>query len=166
MPDYVSYFLAAPSSVVELETLEISHPAMTKVYRIVRNARDGITATLETEVEVDFEFYPLRIRPTGSTDDLDQAIQVDLGDLGEIIPEELDAIAEAGLMGVKPTVLYRTYRSDDLSAPMLGPLTLEVTSIVSNADGSAFEARAPALNVNRTGELYRLARFETLRGFM
>lgn len=166
MPDYAAFFLNSATSVVHLETLEISHPNFTKTHWIVRNSAEGLTATLETGAQATFTYLPVRIRPTGSGDDLDQILQVDLGDLGEVIPVELDAVAEAEGFSIKPTVLYRAYRSDDLTAPMFGPLRLEVHNLSSNQGGSSFEARAPALNLNRTGELYRLERFPMLRGYM
>lgn len=166
MPDYASYFLSSRSSVVYLETLEIAHPSFSRSYFIVRNAIGGITVTLEGGAEQAFEYYPLRIRPTGSSDDLEQAIKVDLGDLGELIPKEIDAIRAAGTMRIKPSVRYRAYRSDDLAEPLLGPLELEISDISLSPEGSTFEAKAPSLNINRTGELYRLERFPMLRGFL
>lgn len=165
MPDYVGYFLATKSSVVYLETLEISHPSFSKTYRIVRNAIGGLTATLETSAVVTFDYYPLRMKPVGISDDLDQTLQVDLGDLGQIVPMEIDNASAAGTMGTKPKVVYRAYRSDDLSAPISGPLNLEMQDISLAKEGASFEAKAPSLNVNRTGELYKVDRFPMLRGF-
>lgn len=166
MPSYAAYFLSSPSSIVYLETLEISHPNFTRTYWIVRNAIGGLQAYVEGGVLRTFEYYPLRIKPVGSSDDLEQTLQVDLGDLGEIIPAELDAIEAAGNMGTKPAVIYRAFRSDDLSAPLAGPLRLELANISSNREGSSFDAKAPSLNVNRTGELYRIERFPMLRGWL
>lgn len=166
MPDYVAYFLGSKSSVVYVETLEIAHPNFSRTYWVVRNANGGITATLETGAAQAFEYYPLRIRPIGASDDLEQVLTVDLGDLGEIIPKELDAIEAAGKMGTKPVVRYRAWRSDDLSAPLVGPYRLEIAELSSNQEGSSFQAKAPSLNVNRTGELYRVDRFPSLRGFL
>lgn len=166
MSAFTAYFLSSPSSVVYLETLEISHPSFTRTYYIVRNAIGGINAAVEGGTVRAFEYYPLRIKPVGSSDDLEQVLLVDLGDLGEIIPIELDAIAAAGKMGTKPTVIYRAYRSDDLTAPLAGPMRLELANLSSNLEGSSFEARAPELNANRTGEQYRLERFPMLRGWL
>lgn len=166
MSAYAAYFLGSKSNVVYLETLEISHPAFTRTYYIVRNAIGGITATTENGTSRTFEYYPLRIRPTSSQDDLEQAVDVDLGDIGEILPAELDAIANAGLMKTKPLVVYRAWRSDDLTAPIAGPYNLEMPDLSSNHEGSTFKARAASLNTNRTGELYRLDRFPMLRGFL
>ena len=92
-PDYAAFFLSTQSSVVQLETLEINHPGFSRQYRIVRNAMQGLSATLEDGTLGVFEFYPCRIQNLGARDTLDYGIRVDLGDLGEIIPKELDNIA-------------------------------------------------------------------------
>ncbi len=166
MTDFAEFFLKSKSSVVQLETLEISHPDFTKVYRVVRNAVQGVTVALENGSSATFDYYPLAIENAGVRDDLDQALTINLGDLGEVLPKELDEIASNGGFGTKPTVIYRTYRSDDLTRPLFGPVTLEVTSFAFNREGSTFEAKAPSLNVNKTGELYKLDRFPMLRGFL
>lgn len=166
MPDYAAFFLNSTSDIVELDLLEISHPSFTQTYYIVRNDTEGVTVTLEDTTEQEFTYYPLRITPTSASDDLDQVLRIDLGDLGEIIPTELDAVAADEGFGTKPTVKYRTYRSDDLSGPMYGPITLEVVTLNFTKEGCSFEAKAPQLNTNKTGELYNLTRFPMLKGFL
>lgn len=166
MSVYTEFFLKSRSNVVQLELLEISHPDFTQVYRIVRNAAAGVTVTLETAVVAEFDYYPCRITSLGNRDDLDQAFRIDLGDLGEVLPLELDAVAEADGFATKPEVLYRTYRSDDLTQPLFGPLELEVQTFAFKAEGASFVARAPQLNEDTTGELYKLDRFPMLRGFL
>lgn len=163
---YAEFFLNSRSSVVQLELMEISHPNFTKVYRIVRNAVKGTTVTLETGASASFDYYPMRIENNGSRDDLDQSFTITLGDLGEVLPKELDSVASAHAFDVKPVVTYRTYRSDDLTRPLFGPVLLEVESFAFNREGSTFTAKAPSLNINKTGELYKLERFPMLRGFL
>jgi hypothetical protein len=166
MSDYSEFFLNSGSNIAELELLEISHPNFSKTYFIVRNATNGITVTLETSVVQAFEYYPLQITPAGSGDDLDQVLKIQLGDLGSILPQELDAVSVAGTFGTKPVLKYRTYRSDDLSAPLYGPITMEISSLTFKREGAAFEAHAPRLNSTATGELYSTSRFPMLRGFV
>ncbi len=166
MSKYSEFFLKSKSSVVQLETLEISHPSFTKVYRIVRNAVEGVTAKVENGSYVDFTYYPLQIENAGVRDDLDQSLKINLGDLGEVLPKELDEVTLANSFGIKPTVVYRTYRSDDLETPLFGPVVLEISSFAFNREGSSFEAKAPSLNINKTGEVYKLDRFPMLRGFL
>lgn len=169
--EYASYFLNSASSVVQLETLEISHPAFSKVYYIVRNKLDGLQdAVDENGVSKNYEYYPLRISYLGVRDNLDAGLKIEVGDLGEIIPVELDAVAAAEVpevsgFQVKPTVIYRTYRSDDLGKVLYGPLVLEIREFTFTKDGAMFEAKAPSLNLNQTGEVYSVTRFPMLRGF-
>lgn len=167
MSTYSEFFFNSASSVVALETLEIAHPSFSKTYYVVRNAIKGITAMLEDGTTiVTFDYYPLQIKQTGASDDLDQTMQIDLGDLGEIIPQEIDNCFAAGTMLTKPTLIYRVYRSDDLTAPMDGPFLFEITSIGSQQGSSSFMAGAPKLNNSRTGEIYSLDRFPMLAGFL
>lgn len=166
MTTYAEFFLNSKSSVVQLETLEISHPNFTKVYRIVRNAVQGVTVVVEDGSSKSFDYYPLKIENAGIRNDLDQSITINLGDLGEVLPKELDEVSSNDNFSTKPTVIYRTYRSDDLSRPLFGPVVLEVTSFAFNREGSTFEAKAPSLNISKTGEVYKIDRFPMLRGFL
>jgi hypothetical protein len=166
MSAYSEFFLNSRSSVVQLELLEISHSKFTKVYRVVRNSMNGVTVTLETGAQATFDYYPLRIENSGAKDDLDQSFNITLGDLGEVLPKELDNVASLNGFSEKPRVVYRTYRSDDLTRPLFGPIVLEVESFAFNREGSSFTAKAPSLNINKTGEVYRLERFPMLRGFL
>lgn len=166
MSKHSEFFLNSASSVIPLETMVISHPSFSQDYYIVRNAINGITATLEDATTHDFIYYPLSIKQTGSSDDLDQSLEIQLGDLGEVVPDEIDLCFAAGTLRTKPTLIYRTFRSDDLSAPMDGPFHYEITSLGSKRAYSGFLAGAPKLNTNRTGEIYTMTRFPMLRGFL
>lgn len=166
MSDYSEFFLNTPARVVQLELLEIFHPSFSKIYRIVRNDRKGITVTLETGEVVAFQYYPLKITKSNTDDTLDQIFQIAIGDLGELIPNEIDRVLEAGTSNIKPTLFYRVYRSDDLTVPLLGPLRLEIIELPMSRDGSSFAAQAPSVNRNQTGEIYDLTRFPGLRGFL
>lgn len=165
MSEYSEFFLNTASNIVELELIEISHPNFTQTYYVVRNAINGITVTHEDTTSHEYTYYPIRIEAGGTSDDLDQTLKVQLGDLGNIIPTELDAIVSAGSSTIKPILRYRTYRSDDLTAPLYGPLKFEISSISFTKEGSAFEAGAPRLNMSATGEIYSMDRFPMLRGF-
>jgi hypothetical protein len=164
--DYAEYFLNSSSTIVQLELLEVSHPDFTQTYRVVRNALAGVTVTIETGASYFFTYYPLRITAKTSRDTLDYVIGIELGDLGEIIPTEIDSVRLGDGFGTKPTVIYRTYRSDILTEPLHGPIELEVTSFSFRREGATFEAKAPSLAVSKTGEIYDLYRFPMLRGFL
>lgn len=164
---YIDFFFKSQSSIAELELIELSHPDFSQVYRVVRNAVEGITVKLETGADEFFDYYPLAIEASTVREDLDYIINIKIGELGEVIPMELDLVAGAANgFQIKPLIKYRTYRSDELLAPMFGPLNLEITEFNFVKDGAEFEAKAPLLNINRTGEVYTLDRFTMLRGFL
>lgn len=163
----LAYFLGSKRDVVSLELLEISHPSFSQVYRRVRNARQGVTVQLENAGgPAVFSYYPMNIVELSDQADLDTGIRIDFGDLGEVLPVELDNTYAADNMDVKPLVIYRVYRSDDLTAPLIGPLRLEVSAFSFTREGASFEASAPYVNNTRTGQIFNLSRFFTLRGFI
>lgn len=165
MTDAVDYFLNATPNVVALDTLEIAHSAFSKTYYLVRNAADGLTAFLEDGVEMVFEYVPMNVRKLASSNNLDQSIGIDLGDLGEILPLELDRVREQDGFSEKPIVSYRQFRSDDLAGPMDGPFDFETKTFSFNQEGASFEASAVGLNDFKTGEIYSITRFP-MRGFL
>jgi hypothetical protein len=159
------YYLNSASSIVKLDLLDIAHPDFSKTYYIVRNAIAGVTVTREDATVQAYEYYPLQITPTGSDSDLDQVLKVQLGDLGEILPMELDRISVAGTFKILPTLTYRQYRSDQLGAPIDGPHVFQIDNIAFNETGAAFQASAPRVNQTGTGQRYSYDRFPMLRGF-
>lgn len=166
MSDYSEFFLNSSSEIIQFETFEISHPNFSKVYRIVRNSADGLTATLETAATVTFEYYPVRITPSETSDNLDYSIEVEFGDVGEVLPIELERVAVANNFLVKPVFKYRVFRSDDLAQPLFGPLVLEIQSFAMDKNGCVFEAKAPNASLNATGLRYGIDKFPSLRFFL
>lgn len=163
MSEASEFFLGSAPSVVRFDTLEISHPDFSQTYRLVRNSGPGgITADGD-----DYEYCPMRVLPIASTDDLVQALSVTLGDVGEIIATEIEAVWEANGMNTRPALTYRAFRSDDLDAPIAGSeRVLEIASVTTTREGASFEAQAPELNASRTGILYTVEEFPMLRGFL
>lgn len=165
MTRYSEFFFADTSEVVQYDTFVISHPSFSREFAVVRNARDGITATSESGDSIDFQFVPMRVEDLGKATDLDYGLRVTLGDLGEIVPQELDLVHSAASYDQYPTAVYRAYASDTLTAPMLGPFTLKITALSFSREGCVFECRPQTVNRTRTGEPYTVEKFFTLAGF-
>ena len=108
----------------------------------------------------------MKITKNGSVGDLDYGLQIEFGDLGGNLQLELDLVAANNGFDTKPVCKMRGYRSDDLSKPIHGPLTLEVNELAFNKDGAQFDAVAPYQNQSSTGRLYTLNQFPMLRGFL
>lgn len=164
MSEYSEFFLRSSSRIVQLDLLEVYHPNFSKRYYIVRNAPLGVTVKHEDGNTRTYEYYPCKLEQNSSADDLDAGYKISLGDLGELLPDEIDRVRAANGFLTKPKVTYRSYRSDNLNQVMYGPILLEAGAFTFNLDGSTFEANAPQLNVNSTGEVYDLVRFDALRG--
>jgi hypothetical protein len=160
------YFLNSLASIVQLDCFVISHSAFTSTKFLVRNAAQGIHVTHEDTSEHDYEYCPMLVERAKSLDNLDQIYRVSLGDLGEIIPAEIDAIKTADSFNEKPVVVYRAYRSDQLTSPLYGPYVLELKNFDFSREGCTFDAMAPSLNVARTGERYSQPRFPMLKGLL
>jgi len=161
---FVKFFLDSKKSIIEFETIEISHPVFDQTYYFVRNSSYGITASLENEQEVHFQYMPMRVTPSTTKSDLDFGVDIVFGDLGDTITRELKKIRISPFSQTRPQLVYRSYRSDDLSSPMNGPFVLEIGSIQFNREGSAFSASPPTINTSRTGTIYTTQRFKGLRG--
>lgn len=160
---YIEFFLNSKRDIVQVETFEISHPSFSDVFYLVRNAIKGFTAQLETSELVTFEYVPMQISASGIKDDMDEKIELTIGDVGEILPQQIDLMSQDDSFDVMPSLVYRVYRSDDITSPMLGPVRLEITEITFKKEGSLIVARAPRFNVNKTGERYTIERFPMLR---
>lgn len=171
MPDieakYVDFFFGAAPSTSEIQTIEISQPSFSQVWRLQSHYREGLRVRLETGDEADFIYVPMRLKPLEERADLDFGLTVIVGDLGEILPDEVQRARAAGtLRTAPPMVKYRAYRSDDLSSPMFGPVSLQARQIARSEDGAKFNATAPQANANKTGILYRSDLYPMLQGFL
>lgn len=164
--NYVSFFLNCPAAIAKIECLEISHPSFSQVYRVVRNVTQGIRVRHEDSEWHDYIYYPLRIKMQTMSADLDFGVNVDLGDLGTLVPMEMQRVRDAGTIKTKASVVYRIYRSDVLDTIMEGPYRLEAKIISYTREGASFEATAAAMNINMTGIPYDLLTFYPLRGFL
>ncbi len=159
------YFLQSAVNIVLFETIEVTHPDFSQDYLIVRNNCNGLTATDENDVEKDFIYYPVSIGRGETRENLEQTITLTIGDLGELLPNELRAVRAADGFSTKPIMTYRTWQSDDLSEP-LHVIRLNVHDIKRNKKGATLICKAPSLNVNGIGRRYDFVRFFGLRGFL
>lgn len=162
----IDFFLNSNSDVIQYETIEVYHPNFSKTHRLVRNSTKNITVTLETSAVVTFESASLNITRANSFDNLDNHLKIDMNDLGEIVPLELDLVTSANGFSIKPTLTYRVYRSDNLTSVLDGPYVYEITSFNQTVDGCNFEAKPPALNVSKTGKIYSIKDFPGLGSFI
>lgn len=119
MSELSDFFFTSPPAAVRFQLLEIYHPSFSTTYRLVRNATGGVYVEHENEEFPTFyQYIPMRLEEIGSDNSMDQSLEVTIGDLGELIPTELELASSANTLHIKPTLTYREYRSD--SAAMQG----------------------------------------------
>lgn len=162
------FFLKGRKDVVYVETIEIIHTHFTKPLRIVRNVTNGWTAKLANgdSNRVQFDYFPLKLEVGSSKTDLDQTLNITIGDLGEVLPQELERAFENEGMLAKPILKYRCYASDDPDFVLYGPITLQIDSFNYDQQGTTFQATAPNVNKSKTGELYSTVRFPFLKSLL
>ena len=85
--DYDFYLVGNPQS-VRLQLIEITHPAFSQVYRFVRNHALGVTV-IQDGAQVFYQYMPIQLQKSKASSDLDQSINITIGDVSEIIPDEI-----------------------------------------------------------------------------
>ncbi len=179
---YSDYYFNSAQAVVEIDCIEIQHFRFNPtVFRLTRNAQLHELSTFDDEGNAkrgvivmhegavgpfEYEYVPMKIERIGVGTDMEQALRVTFGDVGEILPAQLELVDTFNANTAKPIVRYRAYRSDDLSAPLTTvPSVHEMKRVTFNRQGCAFEAIAPYLNVARTGQLYTIQDYPTMKAF-
>lgn len=169
--DIKDFHLDSVSSVVLLETLEISHSLWPVPIRIVTNHPDGISVTLENSQQAIFEFIPLMIQRGNTSDDLDQTLNITVGDLGEIVPPLIQKIRDAS-SDEKPQVIYRSFAFDAASMVLTKQTPIEIIRGLSVAkmnqdyQATTFEAATSGKNSVKTGRTYNFEDYPDLRGLI
>ena len=153
------FLASAPQTVHAIQTLQISHSAMTQVWHLWREPYVGTAGG--------FAMQPcnIEIKLAGSPGHLDQKFDIRIGlvDIEDVFRTELDRIPIA--TPEKIAVVYREYLSDDL-AHAQATAALQVESISYTKGAATLSAISPRYNITRTGELYAPRDIPMLRGFL
>ena len=163
---YLDYFLNSNRNIIEHETFELSHPSFSQTRYFTKNDTTGFTATIETGQEVRFDYIPLEVMPDATKADLDLGFEIEFGDVGEILPLELDSIIADNSFTTKPELVYRVFRGDDSQNVLYGPIRLEIETVAFTKDGATIRANVRRFSLTRTGLIYRLTEFPTMRGYL
>lgn len=160
------YWLVGRHDDVRLECIEITHPSFSRGYRFVRNHSKGIRVKHENGYWYDYDYLPITVQPAKSSDNLQQSFTIGIGDVGDVMPYEIQRLRNGQYSNVRPTVNYRVYLTSDLTKPLTSVLGLEVTDNQPKKAGAVFVCKAKETNKTATGVKYTLDAFPTLRGFM
>jgi hypothetical protein len=157
------FFASAPQTKYRIEVVEISHSAMTKVYRLWREPFDGEVTTEDGLVPV--QPMNFEIERAGSERHLDQVykVRLDTVDVSDEFHGQLDRIPLNTEERIR--IVLREYLSDDL-ADMQTRAVLQAESISHSLGAAVITAASPRLNVTRTGEIYAPRDVPMLRNFL
>ena len=154
---------SAPQNVWQIETLEISHSAMTTTYYLWREPYEGVTNAGGD----DMAMRPLNfaVNKAGSEGHLDQKfdIRIDLTDAEDEFREQMDLIPIDTTEKIR--IVYREFLSDDLNDPQ-STAVLQAESINYTIGAATISAVSPRLNISRTGETYTPKALPMLRSFL
>lgn len=156
------FFASAPATKHVIETLEISHSAMSKVWHLWREPYEGVTVVngvSKTMQPLNFE-----VDLAGIEGHLDQkfTIRLDLVDVQNLFRAEMDAVPIGTTE--KIVLIHRTFLSDDLLFAETSA-RLQIESISYQKGVASMSAVSPRLNMTRTGELYTPKVIPMLRGW-
>lgn len=165
-PEQERYHLIGNAHDVLLECIEISHPAFSKTYRYVRNHPKGVDVTHEDSTTTHYDYAPIKLQRGQSNEKLAQTITLTIGDLGLVIPKEVDRLYDSPYELEYPLLTYRSYLLSNLQTPFERRKILKITENNPQKQGSVLKALQRALNISKSGRLFDLDRWPALRGFL
>lgn len=152
-----------PEGQMDFETVEITHPNLSKRYLFVVGTTD-LTATLETGEVVTFEATPMSVQDGGNNNDTDQQASFTLPDVGNILDDEMSRIPLSDR--TPPVFVFRSFVSTDLSYPARGPVTYDLQSLSQSKGVFTADVGVPRLNERQTGLLMTPEQIPLLRGIL
>jgi len=157
-------YASAPSDVVLLDTLIISHPSLPGETKYLINARENYTLTLSDGVtEQEFTAYAFKFKLPPAGDNGVQDLQLVIDNVDRTVS---DFLALAKEYRTPAKVIYAPYLSSDLTTPQLDPpLSLNLTDVkVTNFQVSGRATFADLINKKHPLQLYTRSRFPSLGG--
>lgn len=154
-----TFFASAPQAIHSVQTIEISHSAMSRTFRLWREPYEGVAGGYAVQPA------NIEIKLAGSEGHLDQKFDISIStvDTDDTLRDELDRIPINTIEKIK--IIYREYLSDDLVNAQ-AMVTLQAESISYEIGAANISAVSPRLNMSRTGEAYSPKDVPMLRGFL
>jgi hypothetical protein len=152
-----------PDGEIGLDTLEISHPSMSKTYWLVAD-KDQLIATLETGAVMTFEPASINAQGGGNNNDMDQQASFTIADPDNVLDDEMELIQRGS--GDYPKFTFRRFLLSDLSYPAEGPVLYEAQSITQQKGVFTASVGVPRLNQQGTGLIATPTDIPPLRGIL
>lgn len=155
---YTSFYLNVAGSVSPIDCVQISHPTFEFLFQSFDE--DGVAVTHENGTRAHYEYMPMKIDGMNVNSDLDQVVKMTINDFDDRLIHAYESLTDYDPVLFK----RRIYRDDNLGRPMVTIQSLHIVSMSKDSKGNVtFEAKAPELNNNKTGDDYSFERFLMLR---
>lgn len=163
--DEMALLLDQSSGVIGLiESLEISHPKWSQVYRFVVNSNESMTLRDEYGESHTYDYSPISVTRSADADTLEQEITLFFADVGNVVPWLIDAFINDDRITL-PIVTYRAYITENYANPIFVARDLEIESVSRDWQGTRCDAKAPSLNESGNGDVYNASSDPSLIGF-
>lgn len=163
--DEMALLLDQSNGVIGLvESLELSHPNWSQVYRFVVDSGESIVLHNENGEAHTYDYSPITVSRSSDSDTLEQEITLFFADVGNVVPWLIDAFINDESI-VLPLVTYRAYITDNYTNPIFVARDLEIESVSRDWQGTRCDAKAPSLNESGNGDVYNASSDPSLIGF-
>lgn len=165
------FILNNSSSAIKIETIQIWHSSFLNDdvnstphdFWLCANFENLVATSFPyLDIPIHWQSLPMKISFSSDSEDLDQAIKIEIHELGQIFCEQLLRICADNKQANKPEIYYRAKRSDNLNENMIGPLYYKVSKVSCKSDGVIIEANSRLLNNSRTGSTYNVTDYPML----
>ncbi len=158
--DYVILLNSQPENKTYYECFVISHSLLSKTYYIAANTQD-ITANDKDGIQRVFLKANVKQSRAINSNDLSQSAIFTFGDVGNILADEMKRIP---LDNDEDLICeWYQYHSEHLDSPV-DRIAFNVQNIPRKKGGFSLRTGVTELNKNKTGEIFSLDPFESLRG--
>lgn len=107
------FFFTEHPALIKYECVSITHPNFSQDFNLVRNSAIGLKVEADPpENYIEYTYVPMEVKTLGSGHDMDQSMEFTIGDVGELLPAEIERISAANGFQTKPTIVYREYASN------------------------------------------------------
>lgn len=148
----------------KVECLEISHPKWSQVYHFQITSNEDLVLTHEDGQSYNYEYAQMTITKSTDSETLEQEINFFFGDLGEVVPNLIDAFINDEEFDL-PVVTYRAYIMGKYDSPLFVARGLEIDNVTRDWQGARADAKAPSLNEYGNGGVYNATDDPSLKGF-
>ncbi len=155
------YLVSRSESDRELECIRVYHSAFSKVYYLARDNQE-FTANLPVTKEL-VTFEPANLEPSRAinSNDLDQGATFTIGDLDNILDDELDRIPDGDTEQIQLT--HYIYLKSATTEPQFY-ISYDIKSVAQEKGAFSVTAGTRDLNRDKTGDTYDFGIYEPLRG--